>query len=41
VSKFAGVDQWKLLGGRELGEFDGVKKVSILIDDRREKEFNH
>jgi hypothetical protein len=31
VSKLAGSDQLKLLGARELGEFDSVKKASILI----------
>jgi hypothetical protein len=33
VSKFAKDDRQKLLGGRELGEIDSVKKVSILIDE--------
>ena len=33
VSKFAGGDQPKELGGRGLGEFDSVKKVSMLVDD--------
>ena len=32
VSKFAGGDRPKPLGGRELGEIDSVKKVAILID---------
>jgi hypothetical protein len=43
VSKLAGVDQWKLLGVSELGEFDSVKKVSIIIDislDGRRKSGN-
>ena len=31
VSKFAKRDRQKLLGGKELGEIDSVKKVSILI----------
>jgi hypothetical protein len=32
VSKFAKGGGRKLLRGKELGEFDSVKKVSILID---------
>jgi hypothetical protein len=32
VSKFAGGGRPKLLGGRGLGEFDSVKKVSMLGD---------
>jgi hypothetical protein len=37
VSKLAGGDQPKGLAGRELGEFDSVKKVSMLIDDVEEE----
>jgi hypothetical protein len=33
VSKLAKDDPPKRLGGRELGEIDSVKKVSILIDE--------
>jgi hypothetical protein len=32
VSKFARDEMWKLLRNSELGEFDSVKKLSILID---------
>jgi hypothetical protein len=35
VSKFARGGQPKGLGGREMGEFDSVKKVSMLIDEPR------
>jgi hypothetical protein len=38
VSKFAGGDRPKRLKGRELGEIDSVKKVSMLVDYRGEKE---
>ena len=37
VSKFAGGDQPKRLGGKRLDRIDSVKKVSMLIDDGSRK----